>query len=71
MYIYLLIYYLPAFTVPDKNEKKTSGTRDKSISNHRPGEKENNYRSQRKKKPTSSDPLKKIKGHAVSWSKEN
>ena len=55
-----------------KKKKKTSpGTRDRSISNHRPGEKEKYYRSKRKKRPTSSDPLKKIKGYAVSWSKEN
>ena len=38
IYIYLLIYYLPVFTVTRK--KKSSGTRDKNISNHRPGEKE-------------------------------
>ena len=42
-----------------KEVKKPSGTRDKSISNHRPGEKEKNYRSKRKKRPTPSDPLKK------------
>ena len=71
--------------VPEKNrKKKPPGIRDKSISNHCPGEKEKNYRSKRKKRPTSSDPLKKkkkkkkkkklkkkIKGYAVSWSKEN
>ena len=42
-YIYLLISYLPAFTVPEKKKrkkKKPPGTRDKSISNHRPEEKE-------------------------------
>ena len=35
------------------------------------GKKKKYYRSKRKKRPTSSDPLKKIKGYAVSWSKEN
>ena len=44
VYIYicicLLIYYLPAFTVTSKKEKNPPGTRDKIISNHRPGEKE-------------------------------
>ena len=33
------MYYLPAFTVTQKKEKKMPGTRDKNISNHRPGEK--------------------------------
>ena len=51
-------------------EKKTPETRDKSISNHRPGEKRKNYRSKRKKRPTSSDPLKKIKGYLVSGQKK-
>ena len=41
IYIYLLIKYLPAFTEPEKKKgKKAPGTRDKSISNHRPGGKE-------------------------------
>ena len=34
-------------------------------------EKKKNYRSRRKKRPTASDTLKKIKGYTVSWSKEN
>ena len=71
-HIYIYIFTNLAFTVPEKKQKKkTPGTRDKSISNHHPGEKRKNYRSKRKKRPTSSDPLKKIKGYAVSWSKEN
>ena len=36
----MLIYYLPAFTVTRKKRRKTPGTRDKHISNHRPGVKE-------------------------------
>ena len=35
-----LSIYLPAFMVPEKNQKKPPGTRDKCISNHRLGEKE-------------------------------
>ena len=35
------------------------------------GKKKKYYRSKRNKRPTSSDHLKKIKGYAVSWSKEN
>ena len=50
MYIYLLIYYLPAFTVTRKKKKKTPGTRDKNISNHRPGEKRKNIIGQKKKR---------------------
>ena len=44
----------------------------KSISNHHPGEKEKSFGSKRKKRPTSSDPLKKrkIKGYAVSDQKK-
>ena len=47
--------------VPEKKKKTPPGTRDKSILNHCPGEKEKYYRSKRKKRPTSSDPLKKKK----------
>ena len=50
IYIYLLIYYLPAFTVTRKKEKNLPGTRDKNISNHRPGEKRKNIIEQKKKK---------------------
>ena len=71
IYIYLLIKYLPVFSVPEKNTKKTlPGTTDKSISNHRRGKKEKKIGSKRKKRPTSSDPLKKIKGYAVSGQKK-
>ena len=48
--IYLLIYYLPAFTVTRKKEKNLPGTRDKNISNHRPGGKRKNIIGQKKKK---------------------
>ena len=58
----------PAFTVPEK--KKRHGQEIKYLESL-PGGKRKNYRSKRKKRPTSSDPLKKIKGYAVSWSKEN
>ena len=36
MYIYLLIQYLPAFTVPEKKRKNPA----RNKRNHRPGEKE-------------------------------
>ena len=40
IYIYLLIYYLPGFTVPEKKPKNPwSVTRAKNISNHGPEEK--------------------------------
>ena len=57
--------------VPEKTKKPWPGTREKSISNHHPGEKEKNFGSKRKKRPTLSDPLKKIKGYAVSGEKKN
>ena len=38
--------------VPEKKQKPWPGTRDKSISNHCPVEKEKNFRSKRKKRPT-------------------
>ena len=53
-----------------KQKNLWPGTRDKSISNHRPGEKEKKFGSKRKKRPTSSDPLKTIKGCAVSGQKK-
>ena len=60
IYIYILTYYLPAFTVTRKKEKKTPRTRDNNISNYRPGEKRKNIIGQKKKKrPTSSHQLKK------------
>ena len=68
IYIYILIYYLPAFTVTRK--KNPPGTRDKNISNHRPGGKRKNIIGPKKKRPTPSHQLKKIKRYAVSWSKE-
>ena len=50
IYIYILIYYLPAFTVTKKKRKKNPpGTRDKNISNHRPGKKEKNIIGQKEK----------------------
>ena len=48
IYIYLLTYYLPAFTVTRK--KKPPGTRDKNISNHRPWKKRKNIIRQKKRK---------------------
>ena len=55
-----------------KKKKKTPGTRDNSISNHRPGEKEKNIIGQKERKgQPRQTPWKKIKRYAVSWSKEN
>ena len=52
--------------VPEKKKKKNPpGTRDKSISNHRPEKKEKIIGQKERKRPTSPDPLKKIKGYAV------
>ena len=67
VYIYIYIFTNLISTsihgTRKKKPKKTlPGTRDKSISNHPPGEKEKYYRSKRKKRPTSSDPLKKNQG---------
>ena len=54
IYIYLLIHYLPAFTVTKKKEKNPPGTRDKNISNHRPGKKKKYHRTERKKEKANS-----------------
>ena len=35
-----------------------------------PGEKEKDYQEKKKKRPTSSHQLKKLKRYAISWSKE-
>ncbi len=50
-----------------KKKKKTPGTRDKNIS----GEKEKIIGQKDRKGQPRPTPLKKIKGYAVSWSKEN
>ena len=55
--------------LPEKRKKNPPGTRDKDISNHRPGGKRKNLG--QKERPTPSHQLKKIKIYAVSWSKEN
>ena len=60
IYIYLLTYYQPAFTVTRKKEKKTPGTRDKNISNHRLGKKEKiSYKKKKKEKANSVTPVEK------------
>ena len=64
IYIYIYIYITNLISTSihgtRKYTKKTPpGTRDKSISIHCPGEKRKNYRSKKKKRPTSSDLLKK------------
>ena len=70
--IYMQVNYGNKFMVTRKKGKTPPGTRDKNISNHRPGEKIKNNIGQKKKKkkPTPSHQLKKIKRYAVSWSKE-
>ena len=43
IYIYIYIYESTIYQhsqLPEKQEKKPPGTRDKNISNHRPGEKQ-------------------------------
>ena len=68
IYIYILTYYLLSFTFTRKN---LAGTRDNNTSNHCPGKKRKNIIGQKKKKrPTSSHQLKKIKRYTISWSKE-
>ena len=77
IYIYIYIYIFTNLISTSihgtrkKQKKPWPGTREKSISNHRPGEKEKNFGSKRKKRPTSSDPLKKNQGICSQWSKEN
>ena len=54
-----------------KKRKKNRQEQEIKVSRITARGKRKNYRSKRKKRPTSSDPLKKIKGYTVSWSKEN
>ena len=54
-----------------KQQKTLPGTRDKSISNHRPEEKEKNYGSKRKKRANLVRPLEKNQGVRSQGSKEN
>ena len=76
-YIYIYIYIftnLISTSIHGTRKKKNKpwpGTRDKNITNHHPGEKEKSFLGKkRKKRPTSSDSLKKIKGYAVSGQKK-
>ena len=82
IYIYICIYiYIYIYTNlistsihgtrKKKGKKKTPGTRDKSISNHRPGEKQKIIGQKERKGQPRPTPWKKIKVYAVSWSKEN
>ena len=63
MYIYIYIFTNLLSTsihgYQEKRKKKTSGTRDKNISNHRPGEKRKNIIGQKKEKANSVTPVKK------------
>ena len=71
-YIYIFTNLISTSIHGTRKKQKNAwpGTREKSISNHRPAEKVKNFGSKRKKRPTSSDPLKKIKGYAVSGQKK-
>ena len=76
IYIYIFTNLISTSIHGTRKKKKTTkkpppGTRDLKYLESPPGEKIKNYRSKRKKRPTSSDPKEKIKGYAVSWSKEN
>ena len=70
IYMYIYIYKSTIYQHSRLPEKTPPGTRDKNISNHRPGKKKIYHRIKRKKRPTPSHQLKKIKRYAVSWSKE-
>ena len=70
IYIYLLIYYLPAFTVTKKKKKTLPEFRDNKSRITAWGKKKKDYREKKKKSPTSTHQLKKIKRYAISWSKE-
>ena len=83
MYIYIYVYiYIYTYIFTNlistsihgtrKKEKKTRQEQEIRVSRIAAwGKKKKYYRSKRKKRPNSSDLLKKIKGYAVSWSKEN
>ena len=70
IYIYTNLISTSIHGTRKKKKKPWPGTREKSISNHRSGKKEKKFGSKRKKRPTSSDPLKKIKGYAVNGQKK-
>ena len=75
IYIYIYIYTnLISTSIHGTRKKRKKNRQKQEIKVSRitaRGKKKKKYRSKRKKRPTSSDPLKKIKGYAVSWSKEN
>ena len=62
MYIYILIYYLPAFTVTKKRKKKKKTVRNKRqkyLESPPWGKKKKCHRTKRKKRPTPSHQSKK------------
>ena len=71
IYIYVFTNLISTSIQGTRKKKPWPGTRDKSISNHRPGKKRKKFASKSKKRPTSSDSLKKIKGYTVSGQKRN
>ena len=54
----------------EKNKKNPGQEQEKKVSRITAQGKKKNFGSKRKKRPTSSDPLKKIKGYAVSGQKK-
>ena len=70
-FTYLLINYLPVFTVPEKNKNPWPGTRDKNISNHGPEEKEKVFWVKKKEKTNLVLLLEKNLGVLSQWPKEN
>ena len=68
MYVFTNLLSTSIHGYQKKRKKKLPGTRDKNISNHRPGEKEKNIIGEKERKGQPRH--KRIKRYAVSWSKE-
>ena len=71
IYIYIFTNLISTSIHGTRKKEKTRQEQEISVSRIiARGKKKKYYRSKRKKRPTSSDPLKRIKRYAVSWSKE-
>ena len=70
MYIFTNLLSTSIYGYQKKERKNARNKRYKYLESSPGGKRKKNHRTKRKKRPTPSHQLKKIKRYAVSWSKE-